>query len=97
MLLSSPQLSDAAVIGVPLPQLAQGEVPRAYVVRSSGPAGKEATEDSVKEYVAKRLVKYKRLDGGVVFVDEIPKTASGKYLKRFLREMAKKEMKMAKL
>lgn len=44
------------------------------------------------EYAAGRLAKYKRLDGGVKFVDAIPKTASGKILKRVLRETAKKEM-----
>lgn len=97
VLRSSPQVSDAPVIGVPLPQHAQGEVPRAYVVRSSGPEGNEATDESVKDFIAKRLSKYKRLNGGVVFVDEIPQTASGKYLKRFLRERAKTEMLTAKL
>lgn len=39
-----------------------------------------------------RLASYKQLAGGVVFVDVIPKNASGKILKRILRERAQKEM-----
>jgi len=35
---------------------------------------------------------YKRLDGGIKFVEEIPKTASGKVLKNQLREWAKKDV-----
>ena len=44
------------------------------------------------DFVGQRLAKYKRLEGGVKFVDAIPKTPSGKILKRVLREQAKKEM-----
>jgi len=39
-----------------------------------------------------RLASYKQLTGGIVFVDQIPKTPSGKILKRVLREQAKSEM-----
>jgi 4-coumarate--CoA ligase len=49
------------------------------------------TEEDVKKCIAERLIYYKRLDGGVVFVDAIPKTASGKILKRVLRERAERE------
>lgn len=44
------------------------------------------------DLVANKMAKFKKLDGGVVFVDEIPKNPSGKILKRVLREWAKKEM-----
>lgn len=50
-------------------------------------------EQGVKDYVASRLSSYKQLRGGVVFVDELPKNAVGKLLRRELRERAKKEMK----
>jgi len=46
----------------------------------------------VNEYMRERLASYKQLEGGVVFVEAIPKNASGKILKRMLREQAKKEM-----
>jgi acyl-CoA synthetase (AMP-forming)/AMP-acid ligase II len=50
------------------------------------------TEADVKGYLEPRLAKYKALNGGVVFIDAIPKTASGKILKRDLRDQAKLEM-----
>jgi len=45
----------------------------------------------VKRYGEERTAKYKRLAGGVKF-DSIPKTASGKILKRVLREEARREI-----
>lgn len=79
---------DAAVIGV-FDTATQSEVPRAYIMKR---AGASLTVRDVKQWVSERLAKYKCLDGGVVFLDVIPKTASGKILKRVLREMAKREM-----
>jgi acyl-coenzyme A synthetase/AMP-(fatty) acid ligase len=67
----------------------EAELPRGYVVRREGEEGKKLTEGEVKKWCASRLAKYKELTGGVVFVDSIPKNASGK---RILREQAKKEM-----
>ena len=57
------------------------ELPRAYIVRRTG--GPEAqtpllTAETVYHYSRTRLARYKALDGGVVFVDHIPRTASGK-------------------
>lgn len=91
VLLSHPQVIDAAVIGVSIPG-ADGELPRAYVVRRPGPEGSKLTEKEVKEYLASRLAKYKALTGGVKFTDSIAKNASGKILKRILREDSKKDL-----
>ncbi|QKX61466.1 uncharacterized protein TRUGW13939_08614 [Talaromyces rugulosus] len=91
VLLSHPQIIDAAVIGVSIPG-ADGELPRAYVVRRPGPEGAKLTEDEVKKYLASRLAKYKALTGGVKFIDSIEKNASGKILKRILREDSKKDL-----
>jgi acyl-coenzyme A synthetase/AMP-(fatty) acid ligase len=55
------------------------------------------TETDVIEFAAKKLARYKRIEGGVKFVGGIPKNASGKILKRILREQAQKEIKEAKL
>ena len=82
---------DAAVIGIHTIE-DNGELPRAYVVKRTGKDGDALTEAEVKAYLADKLAKYKRLEGGVVFLAAIPKTASGKILKRILREQAKKEM-----
>lgn len=72
-----PDVVESCVVGVPHPIC--GEVPRAFVVRQPGA---NVTEDDIKAYVAKQVVKYKHLTGGVNFVDSIPKTATGKILRR---------------
>ena len=88
VLLEHPAISDVAVIGV---KNADGssELPRAYVVKKGDVVLEEA---EVKQWVETKLAKYKRLDGGVKFVEGIPKTPSGKILKRVLREWAEREM-----
>ncbi|CEL10842.1 hypothetical protein ASPCAL13951 [Aspergillus calidoustus] len=95
VLLSHPGIADAAVIGVRDVSVGggDGELPRAYVVRKPGQAGQGLDEEEVKGYLAGRLAKYKALTGGVRFVQAIPKNASGKILKRVLREEAEREIK----
>lgn len=90
VLLSHPGIVDAAVIGVSVPG-ADTEFPRAYVVRRDTAAGKEVTEKEVLEFMAGKLARYKSLTGGVKFVEGIAKNASGKVLKRVLRDEAKRE------
>jgi len=58
------------------------ELPRAYVVRRPGSDEREMTEGDVKAFVERGLAYYKRLEGGVRFVDAIPKNASGKVSRR---------------
>ncbi len=72
-------ISDAAVIGMPDPEA--GELPMAYIV-AADPA---PTVDEIKAYMMESLSSYKQLHK-VVFVDEIPKSASGKILRRVLRD-----------
>ncbi len=48
---------------------------------------KEVSEEEIKEYLLSKLSRYKALDGGVQFVDTIPRNATGKALKTKLREM----------
>ena len=91
VLLSHPGIADAAVIGVQFSRDA-GQLPRAYVVRKSGSDGNSLNEEGVKKFMESRLAQYKRLDGGLKFVNAIPKTASGKILKRLLRDDAKREI-----
>ncbi|KAL1355606.1 hypothetical protein HN51_007629 [Arachis hypogaea] len=79
LLVSHPSIADAAV--VPQKDVAAGEVPVAFVVRSNG---FELTEESVKEFIAKQVVFYKRLHK-VYFVHAIPKSPSGKILRKDLR------------
>lgn len=90
-LLGHPLIVDAAVIGVKHASEPDVELPRAYVVKRPGPESESLDEAAVKKHCAERLAKFKELTGGVKFVDAIPKNASGKILKRVLRDMAKDE------
>jgi acyl-coenzyme A synthetase/AMP-(fatty) acid ligase len=77
-----PGVLDVAVIGVP--DDIAGELPRAYVVKKEGtPLSKE----EILEFVDAKVSHHKRLKGGVVFLDSIPKTNTGKILRRELKKM----------
>ena len=80
LLLTHPQIADCAVVGVADERA--GEVPRAFVVRKS----KDVSEQDVENFIASKVAKHKHLKGGVVFVDAVPKSPSGKILRRLLRE-----------
>jgi len=75
-----PGVADVAVIGVA--DVKAGEVPRAYVVQDD----KDLTEEKIKENVANKLSAHKHLAGGVEFIQEIPKSAAGKILRKDLKE-----------
>ena len=80
VLLASPDVADAAVIGVYDER--GDEVPKAFVVRAPGSA---ATEDDVLAFVAERTAPYKRVRR-IEFIDGVPRAASGKILRRELRD-----------
>jgi acyl-coenzyme A synthetase/AMP-(fatty) acid ligase len=86
LLITHAQILEAAVVGIPIE--GGSEVPRAYVVLRQAGA---LSEDDVKNFVKGRLADYKQLRGGVRFVDELPKNAVGKILRRELRDRAKAE------
>jgi 4-coumarate--CoA ligase len=87
LLLAHPLITDAAVIGVPDPDGSGNELPRAYVVADRA----KIDEAAIKDHVKKNAAHYKQLRGGVMWLDAIPKTASGKILRKDLREMARRE------
>lgn len=80
-------------MGVPAPDDPGTDWPRAYVVADP----RKVSEDEIKDFVKARLAPYKQLRGGVAFLDEIPKNAIGKFLRRELRERAKSERRTARL
>jgi acyl-CoA synthetase (AMP-forming)/AMP-acid ligase II len=78
LLVQHPAVAEAAVVGRPDEEA--GEVPKAFVALSG-----EATEEEIMAFVAERVAPYKRLRACEV-VDEIPKSPSGKILRRVLNE-----------
>ncbi|KAJ1358254.1 hypothetical protein KIN20_016642 [Parelaphostrongylus tenuis] len=86
ILLSHEDISDAAVIGVPDGK--HGEIPRAYVVRTN----ESFMEVVVQRFIHGKVTSHKHLTGGVAFVSVIPKSSSGKILRRILRDQFQKEM-----
>ena len=80
VLVAHPAIADAAVI--PLLDEEAGEIPKAFVVTQPG---EELTADEVMAHVAGRVAPHKRVRA-VEFIDEIPKSLSGKILRRVLRE-----------
>ncbi|XP_055544507.1 uncharacterized protein LOC129729739 isoform X2 [Wyeomyia smithii] len=76
-----PEVSDAAVVGQPHP--ISGEVPRAFIVKKKNTS---VSENDLKQFVAEKVAVYKKLEGGVTFVESIPKNASGKILRRKLKD-----------
>jgi acyl-CoA synthetase (AMP-forming)/AMP-acid ligase II len=82
LLLTHPDVADAAVIG--LPDDEAGEIPVAYVVLKPGAS---ATDEDVQSFVAGKVAHYKQLRR-ITFIDAVPKSASGKILRRVLRDQA---------
>uniref|UniRef100_A0A7S2IGE4 4-coumarate--CoA ligase n=1 Tax=Helicotheca tamesis TaxID=374047 RepID=A0A7S2IGE4_9STRA len=84
LLLQNEHVKDAAV--VPIKDEEAGELPRAFVVLKDGEESNEISEEDIAQWVGERVAPHKRLKGGVIFIDEIPKSASGKILRRILRD-----------
>ncbi|KAH8885249.1 acetyl-CoA synthetase-like protein [Thozetella sp. PMI_491] len=90
ILVSHNDISDACVIGVENREEAT-EVPRAYIVLRPGVEPCEEKENELVEWIAGQVARHKKLRGGIKFVDEIPKSAAGKILRRVVRDQARKE------
>lgn len=84
ILLSNPKIKDCGVIGIPDERA--GELPFAFVVKQPGV---ELTEGEVLKFVKLNVSKTKWLRGGCKFIDAIPKSPSGKILRKEMREIYK--------
>ncbi|KAI5464273.1 hypothetical protein BGZ63DRAFT_412004 [Mariannaea sp. PMI_226] len=93
-ILSHSFVADCAVIQVPDPRA--GEVPKAYVVKASEAAGKSESEvaAAINKHVEEHKARHKWLKGGIEFISEIPKSPSGKILRRLLRDRERQARKV---
>ncbi|XP_063927637.1 uncharacterized protein LOC135140853 [Zophobas morio] len=82
ILMSHSAVVDAAVVGIPHP--VHGEAPKAFIVVKKG---QSVNTDHVKEFVAAKVSSYKRLVGGVVVTEKIPRNCAGKILRNELKNM----------
>jgi len=83
---------------IPVQDDRAGELPKAFVVKSSS-VGLEESDAAVKRSISKRVEKekarHKWLAGGIEFIDVIPKSPSGKILRRLLRDRDRENRRKA--
>jgi len=91
-LIGHKEVADACVIGIE-DRANATEVPRAYVVLREGVVGNEAKAQELVDWVATQVAPHKKLRGGIRFVEQVPKSPSGKVLRRVMREQAKTEQR----
>lgn len=85
LLIGHPAIADAAVI--PIPDDEAGENPKAFIVKKG-----EINEQEIMDYIAEKVAPYKKIRE-VEFVQEIPKSASGKILRRVLIEREREKLR----
>jgi ribosome assembly protein SQT1 len=83
---------------IPVPNEKTGEVPKAFVVKATS-VGLEENDRilarDIQKHVEQHKARYKWISGGVEFIDEIPKSPSGKILRRLLRDKEKEKTRKA--
>ncbi|KAL8950801.1 MAG: hypothetical protein Q9222_003178 [Ikaeria aurantiellina] len=87
VLLENDDIADVAVVGM---HISHRERPRAYIMLKPE-AKNRIKEDDIHEWIRTRVAPHKYLTGGIAFVDEVPKSASGKILRKILKEWAKRD------
>lgn len=80
MMINHPKIKDIVIVGIP--DELKGEAPKAFIVLREGEA---LSHEEIREYCKTRMAPYK-VPVAVEFIDEIPRLASGKALRRMLRE-----------
>ncbi|PHH50157.1 4-coumarate--CoA ligase 2 [Ceratocystis fimbriata CBS 114723] len=96
LLVDRAEIIDACVIGV-MDHSQATEVPRAYLVARPGTEPSDALTAEISTWLASKVAPYKKLRGGIRWIKEVPKSPSGKIMRRIVKEWAKKEETEAKL
>ncbi|KFY38639.1 hypothetical protein V494_04270 [Pseudogymnoascus sp. VKM F-4513 (FW-928)] len=86
LLVDFPGVMDCAVVGIYNKDLAT-EVPRAYIVTED--PSKPVDIDELQKWFSGRVASHKKLRGGIELIEQIPKNASGKILRKILKEKAR--------
>ncbi|CAG8564177.1 11691_t:CDS:2, partial [Scutellospora calospora] len=90
ILLTHPAVADSAVVGY-YSTSDLTEFPTAYVVTQPGYEQTPDLSKNIQQYISDRVAPQKKLRGGVVFIDQIPKSSAGKILRKILRDRLKTE------
>lgn len=101
VLLECPLVADAAIIGI-YDEKRETEVPRVYITLNSQSErvfckDLETITQEIHDFVNQNVIHYKRLRGGIAFIETIPKSVVGKILRKDLRELFKSEKNKSKL
>ncbi|KAM9976817.1 hypothetical protein ACTFIR_010663 [Dictyostelium discoideum] len=82
LLLSHPKVADACVVGLSKGDM--GEVPRGFVVIKQN---ESLTEKELLDWAHPKIANYKHFRGGIFFIPTIPKSATGKLLRKNLKDI----------
>lgn len=83
---------------IQIPDEKSGEIPKAFVVKSPSVGAEEndrIVARSIQKHVEEHKARYKWITGGIEFIDVIPKSPSGKILRRMLRDKEKEKRRQA--
>ncbi|XP_045108231.1 4-coumarate--CoA ligase 4-like isoform X2 [Portunus trituberculatus] len=83
-----PDVADVGVVGMPVDH-ASGEAPRAFVVLTPG---SQLSLKTIENFVECKVAPHKKLSGGLEYVEAIPRSPTGKILRRELKAMALSRM-----
>lgn len=86
-------VANAAMIGV---NQSGTKVPHAYIILAST-FRRRIIRVGLAKYIKSKVLDYKRLRGGVEFMNEIPRNAAGKIMRKVLKDWREKDMHLAKL